>query len=119
MVRPIFDIPPAPPMPHTFIDHCANLAREQSRRDLEHAIALDATITTIELECALHGRDTAGRNWWHAARLETDIDDVDVRVAKAREVSRAIRYLDLCGLIERPRVDVGVELIRIRHEALA
>lgn len=93
-------------------DERDTLGADLARRQLEHRIALEAAVTTIEAHCALSHRDDDGDNWWRLDYLETTDTDADSLQQTQRDVARAVRYLDLCGLIEITWGDVRIARLR-------
>lgn len=89
---------PAPP------DRLA-LDREARRRELEHAIAIEAAADMIVCCCPRSHTEADGREWYACdPRTRADLSD-------------ELEYLTLCGLLDIIHGDVM--LVRIRTELLS
>lgn len=81
------------------------LDREARRRELEHAIAIEAAAAMIERCCEHSHTEADGRDWYACdPRTRADLSD-------------EIEYLTLCGLLDIIHGDVM--LVRIRTELLS
>lgn len=81
------------------------LDREARRRELEHAIAIEAAVVMIECHCR-HSHTTGNSRTWYSCDPRTRADLAD-----------ELEYLTLCGLLDIIHGDVM--LVRIRTELLS
>lgn len=81
------------------------LDREARRREMEHAIAIEAAVDLIECNCR-HSHTEADGRAWYACDPRTRADLAD-----------ELEYLTLCGLLDIIHGDVM--LVRIRTELLS
>lgn len=85
-------------------DQLAAADREARRRELEHAIAIEAAVDMIECNCRHSHTEADGRDWYACdPRTRADLAD-------------ELEYLTLCGLLDIIHGDVI--LVRIRKELL-
>lgn len=80
------------------------LDREARRRELEHAIAIEAAASAIECHC-LYSHTTGNNRTWYSC-------DPAMRA----DIVKELEYLTLCGLLDIIHGDVM--LVRIRKELL-
>lgn len=81
------------------------LDREARRRELEHAIAIEAAAAMIERCCEHSHTEADGRDWYACnPSMRADLAD-------------ELEYLTLCGLLDITHGDVM--LVRIRTELLS